>query len=156
MSSDEVKGAQTQNQAIQNTTTAGPLPWQGNNYLAGASSWQMGRAIQADVAGDLMRPTVPSADSLSALRELSFFLKEDGSNVPPELKSVFEYEAQYLRAGLKALENPTLRAKFGGGLQAAANIGALIKEQHAQMTLERHLRGYAPPITELEETTSDD
>lgn len=134
----------------------GQFPWAPANNLAGAPSWQMQNLIAADVSHNLFRPIAPEAASLAALKELNYFLRKP-DELDDSVKAIFEFESQFLKAGMKAVsENATLRAKFGGGLAGASAVASLLKQEHSERALKTHLSQYVPEITVLEETDGDE
>ena len=113
-----------------------------------ATSYDEMREMMQFISGDNNRAST-SASALESIKLLAQLNKEydDGKSDfgKSGLGKVFQYERQYLQAGIDAVtQNPALGDRFGRGLEGATLMASFMKQINMEEMAKDQIRGYLP------------
>jgi hypothetical protein len=102
------------------------------------------RAMMSIISGDNNRAST-SASALESIKLIGQLDKMYPDSDTSSLAKVYQYEKQYLQAGIDAItSNPQLGDKFGRGLEGATIVASFMKQVNSEEMAKDQVRAFLP------------
>jgi hypothetical protein len=104
--------------------------------------------LQANITNEGQYPAVSTASTLDALKTLNFFMSSDPNKIDPQLKTLFDREAKYIRSAIKAVENPIIQSKYGDTFQSVLSVADVLRQANMDKMTRELLDNLTPDNTD--------
>lgn len=104
------------------------------------SSFEAQNKIQSFVAQD-MAPESSTVDILSSISLISKLEAEAKASPDGPMSAIIAEELKFLRAGIRAVREPAISARFGSTLASAQTVAQLLKAEHSKNVYSSLMKG---------------